>query len=550
MSEAFTSITFETYISGAWVNITADVLTDPNPKISGIGIMGNKITDRVGDNGTLTFSLNNSAANSAKVLGYYTPEYVNRRTGWQAGLPVRVTFVYDGYSQIKYYGTIDNDGIKVTFGKYKERRVDVKCSNWMRRAASHTLNLMDYQTSLRADQGIQNVLDNMSFKPQSVYMSQGSQSFPTVFDITKSNTSALGEINKLTFSGLDYFFVRPGAAGEEVVYMSRADWIANLTLKTVPDKNSSFSDQLLNESGGTDYILNEDGTDILLEHALTLDWLSAAYQDNMRDMQTSYGDGMANQITTRTYPRVVDAAAVVLWSLETPITIAAGETLTETRGSYTDPNSGISKVCGINMVTPVATTDYQMWTNTDGLTGVDQTANLAVTAQYGTSEVKYTLKNNGAGTYYIGKLQARGQGVYTYDPAEKTYDSATSQATYGVLPLTIDMPYLDGISSLYVLADKVDTGFYGTGLGVGVDLPELHVDRLTLDVNRSKEFMMAFMFLDISDTIRFYETMTHTDDGGSPIYYKGNHKLIGYDIDILPNKLVRWSCVFKMTGRT
>lgn len=548
--EQFTSIKVECYINSAWADITADVLQVPAPRVSGMGIMGNTILDRTGDAGTFTFSLNNSNRNSASTLGYYTPEGVNKRTGWQPGLPVRLSFAYDGYSRYKYYGVIDNDGIKVVPGQYKERRVDVKCSNWMRKAANHTLALLQYQTNFRADQGIQCVLDNMPFQPQRTTLGIGATTFPTVFDITKTNSKALGEISKLVMSGLDYGFIRASdVTGEEFVFMPRATWVAKASSATsFPAKNSDFTDSILNETGGTDDILLETGDRLLLEHAYTANF-NTSDRDNFTDLKLSYGKNMANHVVMKTYPRTVDASSVVLWSLETPITIAAAETLTETRGTYVDPNSGNSKVNGINMVTPVATTDYQMFDNADG-TGTDRTANLTVVAEYGTSEVRYTLTSAAAGTAYITKLQARGTGVYIYDPAEKVYDSTTQQTTYGVMPLTVDMPYLDGVTNLYTISDKTYTAFFNGGLGTQLDKPMMTVDKVTFNVNKNARLMLAFLFLEPSDTLNLYETVS--DDGGAStyVYWLSNWYITGYDFEIVDGKYVNWSPALKLQGLT
>jgi hypothetical protein len=550
MAEAFTAITTEIYINGAWADVTSDVLISPSPRVSGIGIMGNSINDRTGDVGTYEFSLDNSQGNSAATLGYYTPEGVNKRTGWTQGLPVRLSFTYDGYKRYKFYGTIDKDGITPDTGKYGKRSVKIKCSNWMARATDHTLTLMQYQTSFRGDQGIQCVLDNMTFKPQSVSLGQGASTYPTVFDVTRNNTKALGEINKLTMSGLDYSFMRgDDATGEQFVFMPRSAWVAKAAVATFPAKNSDFTDSILQESGGTDDILLEDGGRLLQEHSTDATFNVSA-KDNMIDLKVSYGKNMANHVVMKTYPRKLDTSSQVLWALETPITIAAGETLTETRGTYTDPNSGSAQIGGTSMVSPVATTDYQMWSNTDGLTGVDHTAELTVVAEYGTSEVRYTLTNTGAATYYIGKLQARGIGVYIYDPAEKVYDSTTQQATFGVIPLTIDMPYLDGISNLFTIAEKTPGGFFNGGLGTQLDKAMLTVDKIIFNVNRTSQLMMAFLFMEPSDTMKLYETVTDDGGGSTYVYWLTAWYITGYDFEIIDGKFVKWSPVLKYAGLT
>lgn len=145
---SFSTWKIEAYLSSAWIDLTPDVLVSPSPKVQGMGIQGSSIMDRVGGVGTLTFSLRNSAASSGGLVGYYTPEGVNRRTGWGAGVRVRLYFEYEGFRRYRFYGKIDRDGIEVITGSYNERIVNVKCSNWMKDASTTLLDLAQYETNI------------------------------------------------------------------------------------------------------------------------------------------------------------------------------------------------------------------------------------------------------------------------------------------------------------------------------------------------------------------------------------------------------------------
>ena len=546
--ESFTAITFEIYFNGAWTDVSADVRATPHPRINGIGIMGNGFADRVGEPGTCEFSLDNSAANSAGTQGYYNPTSLNSPTKPVPGCPVRVSFTWDGYKRYKFYGLIDNDGLIIETGKYRGRSVKIKASNWFAIASRTKLDLMDYQTNLRADQGIQNVLDKMYILPNRYALEKGPNTYPTVFDITRASTMAAGEVNKLTISGLDFAFIRGGeASGEELVYMSRSTWKSK-TLATYPDKNSNFTDSILNETGGTDDILLETGDRLLLEHAISPDF-NVSNNDNMIDLQVQHGVNLANRFRFTTYPRSVDAAAVVLWSNETFITIAAGETLTDIRGNYTDPGAGNAQVGGISMLQPVATTDYLMNAAADG-SGVDRTTDLVVSAKYGTAEVSYTLTNNNAATSYITKLQARGIGVYTYDKQEKVFDANASFTTLGVVEESLDMPYLDSVDTLFTFTGK--NSFFATvgQPGVGYYQPEMFVQSISFIANSDYQRMAAFMFMEPSDVMRIYETMTSTArNTENTLVWDVYYSVTGYDIEILPGKIVKWSPALRPVNR-
>ena len=532
-------------MSSAWLDITADVLHNPSPKVAGIGITGNSIMDRIGDTGTYTFSLNNSTTNIGGVLGYYTPAGANVLSGWTTGIPIRLTLAYDGYQKL-YYFVIDSDGIEVVPFQYKERRVNVRCSNWLDRAAKHRLKNVSYQTTVRGDQGIQAILDDMTFKPQRAALSQGQQSYPTMFDITHSNTMAISEINKIVMSGLDYAYISgDDTYGETLRYMTRTDWLNKNSVAVFPAKNSDFTDSILTEAG--DHILSEAGDRILIEHATTANFLST--QNNMTTLKVLYGKNIANRVKMRTYPRRVDTTDVVLWSLETPITIAAGETLTDVVGQYTNPSFGKIQISGINMVIPVSGTDFKMYANIDA-TGTDRTADLVVSADYrSTAEVKYSLTNNNAATSYITTLQARGRGVYIDDPSEKLYESSTSQTTYGVIPLDIDLPYLDGLDNLFVYAEKTPATIYNGGLLTQLDKSMMTIEQLSFIVNASSKLMLAFLFMDPGDALEIYETVTYDGNTGYS-YWNSPWWLMGYDFEIINGKYIKWSMILKYRGLT
>jgi hypothetical protein len=557
--EEFTSIVYEAYISGAWVDLSADVRQNPTPRISGIGIMGNSITDRTGDAGTCEFSLDNSTGNSGGLLGYYSPGHPNVRSGWTHGLRIRVTFNYDGYSKIFDDFYIDRDGLNVVTGLYGERSVRVHASNWMKYAADHKLNLMQRKTNYSIFNALQDIIDNSDRKPLRIkwwgkdyfdafgVLQHDTNTFPTVFDVTQADTKALSEFNKLAMSLFGYVYQRgDGTLVIENQTKGRGyniDDSGSFTFGTyIPNKSTDYTDAILNESGGTDNILNEDGSNILLEHAQRASFTDA----DIKSINVSYGKNLANRVKFVLYPRTVDGSAVVLSTLEEPIEILAAETLTEIRNQYKDPNNQDVEVNGYEMVAPVATTDYQMFQNEDG-TGTDRTADLVVVAEYGNSEVRYTLTNNNAATSYVTKLSARGKGIYIYDTIEKLYEERTiSIPAYGPKDLTLDCYYLDSIDSLFLFAQKSTTIW--TGLLAGVAKNEMTVDAVIFDVNRSSKSMMAFMFLEPGDIMKLFETMSEVDL--SQANYDSGWYINGYDVEIVAGKFVRWTCVMKFTSRT
>jgi len=553
----FDSIHIEARINNAWVDLSPDVLATPAPRVSGMGIMGTEPLDRVGGIGTFAFALNNSASNSALTLGYYTPGHPSALFGWTTGLPMRLYFVYDGIYSFKFYGKIDPDGITVIPGVKGARRVDVKCSNWMREAANRTVDLIGYQQGQTADEGIGYVISNMPTAPLSTSFQTGTRTFPTIFDTTSKNTKSVSEINKLTISEFGLCYIRGTHAtnltdtgGEELVFEKRTHRYGQRnTVSSIPLYSQDFSGYLLLETGDT--LLLESGDKLLLESSE-----DALFTDSdLLDMRTTYGAHIYNRVKLTSYPRLVDTSSVVLWTLENPIAIPAFGIVSGIRGGYRDPNGKSSSVSGIEMVAPVSGTDYVANSQEDG-GGSNLTANLSVAVTYGTAEAEYTLTNTGATAMYVITLQARGKGVYIYDSASVVYESEPSILLYGVNELNIDMPYLDDATELFTFSQNLDRmlledGFlllledsnylrYDDAEGIfGLlvsDEPQYSITHATFSANRSTRDMLAFMTLDAGSFIKISEAMTN-------ITYDTTYCISGYDLEILGGGSVRWSPV-------
>jgi hypothetical protein len=519
MSEEFSAITFEALI-GAWVDISADVLHDPSPKWN-MGIMGNDVLDRVGDPEELSFSLNNSANNSAGLLGYYSPTNANCRAGWGPGVPIRLSFVYFGGRYYKFYGLVAPDGLETEAGLYAGRRVSVRAEGFMALAQRHVLELMSLKTNITIMDAVPYILANMPIQPLTTQYGTGVDTFATVFDTIGENTTALSELQKLAMSEFGYIYTKGnGSNGQTLVVEGRSDR-TNIENTLVPDQ--SAVDVLLLETG--DHLLLETGDKLLFEASQT-----ANFSDEQLAMKTEYGANLANRISGTSYPRRVDAAATtVLFTTQTRILVTAGQTKSNIRGQYRDP-AGITRINGQNMVTPVASTDYIATANSDG-TGTDYTANCTVVATYGTEQVDYSVTNTGATAFYVW-LQARGKGIYLYDPINVIFEDTASVNTYGLFPLTLSMPYqnnplaVESVGNLTLQNNKD---------------PKLTVNSYTINANRDGKSMFAFLALEPGTRSRFAETVTGTD---------ANYFINGYSAELIAGKIVNWTPVLKLADDT
>jgi hypothetical protein len=186
------------------------------------------------------------------------------------------------------------------------------------------------------------------------------------------------------------------------------------------------------------------------------------------------------------YPKRTDTSAQILYRLGSPMEIGSGETKTF-RGNYTDPTGGGATANAISstMITPVATTDYLMWTASDG-TGTNLTAYLSVSVVYGTEAPTYTVTNTSSYLAYITKLQARGYGIYSDNPIETNQENAASYLKYGYQTaskrelLQRDVTYAEAKS--IIEREK---------------LPRTVLTEVSLEANSCEELMMIFLNCDI-----------------------------------------------------
>ena len=514
-----TSIAFEVYISAAWVALTADVLVEPAPTWNR-GIMGNGPLDLVGHPGQLVFYLNNSTTSIGGVAGYYSPGHTNCLTGWTTGLPVRLSFTYEGRTYYKFYGKIAPDGIIVATGQYRERYVQVMAIDYMFLISQHELNLPDYTSDKTIDQIIPLIIANMPIAPLATSYAAGVDTFPGIFDTVRPRTTAMAEISKVALSEFAPVYVKGDRTGGETLVSEARNTRA---------ATSNFQLQIPGEESGR--LLLEDGTYLLLETGdkVILSELQEADFDNvMSGMSLGYGRTLANYVKAVSYPRKIDAAATtVLFALQEPFEIKSGVTKSGFRGRYRDPSGAATRICGRDMVTPVKTTDYMANAQADGL-GLDKTDNLTVTADYGTEAVEYTLV--ASADLFVTKLQARGKGVYIYDPVESVYEDSTSQLAHGVHPLVFDMKYQDDPT----MADTISA----LALQSYKD-PHTTVEQVTINANRNAMTLFGFLSLEPGSRARFTETQSGIDE---------DFFIQGYSASIVSKRYIIWQPVLKSTG--
>lgn len=495
------------YVSAAWDDITDDVVEEIS---GGWGSPQTGPLNLLARTGLMRFMLDNSA-------GAYSPYLGGALAGWGKGTPIKLEIVFDGETYVFYRGVVAN--IRIKSGTFGGERVLVAVADWMDYAATHPLLSPGIEEDKRGDEVLTTILADMPIAPQATDFAEGVNTFPTVFDMVTTKTKAYSEMSKIAFSEVGYIYLQKDKVyGETLVFESAQSrhGLRELTEFPMSHENSGF---LLKEDG--DYLLKEDGDKIVLDKVATF------VADNvMTKLEVEYGENVINRITNLVYPRRIDAAATtVLFSLAYPMQIGSGETKTF-RGIYTDPEGGGARVSGIEMVAPLINVDYKMFAQSDG-GGADLTGDLNVIPVYGTEGVTYDLVSDASVTGWITVLQARGKGIYTYNPVEHAEEDQPSIDEFGYKWKTLHQKYQQDITR----------GALATASWLDREKqPRTRLNKIHLVANRSAALMTAFLHLDVGNLIHVQEDKTGLDE---------YEYIQGVEFSIMPGGLIKFAWVVK-----
>ncbi len=493
-----TQFTFaiEAKFDGAtWSDITSDVYYGSLSYEE--GIFDNSPNSRMATPGEMRFELINSEANSAALQGYYSPGHTNCRVGFASGLQVRLTITFDGMTKTKFFGRVIPGGIQPTIGTTGPRRTSVTVRDWLQQAANHEMQSPSFNQNKDAGQVAELVIANMAIAPAYVDYRTCEDVFPNVFDTTRSTTHAITEINKAIVSELGYCYIVHDRTYDEVLRVegryTRNDEVSTKTEIPISAASSGF---LLQENG--DYLLQENGDRIILDEVETL---TIDNQISVNGSTSpSYGKHFYNRVKMTANPRETDAAATTtLATLQRATAVPSYSSVSITM-RYRDPTGAATRIAGIDMVQPVATTDYLANTLADG-TGANLTASFTVVATYGTSDAVLVITNTGATDGFIlAGSKVRGRGVRIYDPVDSTAEIADDEN--GPYQLTMNLPYQDDPNATNEFA-AMYLHIYQTQI--------MTIDSIPLIANRNDQMMMAYMFLEPGCRIGIKEDVTGID---------------------------------------
>lgn len=439
----------------AWQDLTPFVLNSPGVSLS-YGIKGTESTERVGQTGTMSFSLDNSQFNNTATIGLFSPDHASLQTGFAVGNEIRVALTYGGTTYYKWRGVIDT--IVPVAGLKRTRNVAVTCVDWFDQIARIAVEGLTLETDVLADAMLTTLIKGVPAKPISTSFDIGGFTYAYAWDQSQSTQiSPMMEFARIANSDLGYIYLKGDTVeGGKLVFQNRDARSALVSKVTLTDVEPSA---------------------VVVQHGRAQ---------------------VQNSVEVEVFPRTVDAAATtVLYSLNEATEIAANATF-EFKATYRDPNEQASKVGGLEMVTPVATTDYTMNRKSDG-SGKDKTSEASVTVKFESSQAIVQVTNTGPDRVFLTKFQLRGKGVYTYSPFSSIVEDAASQQRYGKSKLSFSLTYqndpevAEETASVLLFQNKD---------------PNTKVTSLTLVGNTNDTNMTQVLAREVGDKITLSETVT------------------------------------------
>lgn len=451
--------------SRVWQDVTADVRASERIRFFQ-GMSGGDPTDRLASVGECKLAMENTEANSAATVGYYSPEHSSKRAGFDIGTQIRIVFNWLGTDWIKWLGWITS--ISVQPGK-RNRIVRLVANDWFLLAENtqkrfQALEEDQYATWVAYDHWSDVDEPQLTvFHEMDKSTSPYADEYPLVHDDLREDRSILGDLARLNNSRWGYIYGRGDAfRGGRVVFegrYTRSHYPYDTPYWTVDDS-----------------VLEE------------------------LDVSDHDYEGIINRVLLTLHPRRVDSAATtVLFVLQSvPVELAASETLIF-EAYYRDPAGGRSiRVGGKDMVTPVATTDYTANSQADG-GGTNKTSQLDVSVgKYG-SNTRVILTNNDAATIYVTKFQLRGKGIYYDEAVVATSEDNESRLNYGMRSLPVDMPYQQDVAIAEGIGDAIIAAYKD---------PRSRVRALAFNPRKSAEYMMHALAREVGDFIEISETVS------------------------------------------
>lgn len=380
--------------------------------------------EQVSPPGSLTFTLNNSASNSASLAGLYSPGHANALAGFVKGVRARAKFENGSQPLYKFLGKIKN--INPVPGSTGEQVTHCTAYDWMDEAATYQDLDLSIRLGGRMGESIGDIVSAMPAAPANTDYDAGRGFWPYVFDdLGGKNASAIAAFQRVMSSeggGAARLYLKGDATdGETLTADSRISDVTKESQETFAE--SDIRPGGLEVPDDLDSIIND--VEITIEKR-----------------------------------RVSSEADQVLMELDGPLFAAAGKSV-EVKVPYKDPLATVKYAGGVNLEAMVAGTDYSCWPNETG-GGVEQTDDWTVVATYYGSVAVVIATNNGSEDGYVrgpggvGNAQARGRSIVRYTQESYRDPNATSVTEYGTQNAQLAMAYESSSTIALAVAELIN----------------------------------------------------------------------------------------------
>lgn len=434
-----------------WTNVTADVRA-AEPIHIHRGNFGNDVKDRVGNIGTCSLAMDNSADNSGGKIGYYSPDHPNKRRELDDDTLMRVGLTYGVKKRYKFQGRIKD--ISPDSDRYGKLLSHFSAEDWFAEAAIAPMRGLEVQLNKTDDQLIRSLLTIMDHPPGSTDLSVGLDTNAYAFhDELGESTKVLAVLQKIAQTGAGVIFVVGNeTTGEILQFRNRQD------LGTV-------------------------GAPV------------ATLDHSMRRLQPKRTTRKSiKEIVVVGNPVFVDAAATtVLFSLRREIQIPPGGTALFT-ARYTDPSGAGKRISGTEIVNPPVADTHFKFSSSSG-SGNDLNSSLQfLTYKVGADQVDVVVKNNANVVGNLWFFTVVGKGIYPYDAI--SYTAVNPNTTKGDT-LKFEMPYQDDYNVLVDVGNAL-MAFYQNN---ETDVPEVE-----FIANRSEALMNSMLDVEPNSLVAVIES--------------------------------------------
>lgn len=443
-------------------NVWQDVRLGHKPVNFRYGISGSSLTDRVASVGSLSFALDNSEQNSAKLNSYYSPGHANARPGFDIERAARLIF-NNGIDHYIWRGRVAS--IVPSMASTGPQVSEVTCEDIMGEIGDLTnLGIQEIQSGVSSDEIYASIVDLLANPPGEADFSPNQNLITYMFaQATNSNQTAVNEIVKVALSTFDYFSTK-----SDEVY---GGLIASQTYN--------------------DRIINNDASDLILDN--TMNALSPS-RDRQRNLDTAIAIA---------HPIQVSDVEEIIYSLTEPFFIFPGQEI-KVVVNYSDPANLGTPIAAINVNTePVVFTDYGSSAKKQlGLTGTGSVL-TTVTVIPGATSAEVIYGRTGNVGAWVNKHNIRGYPVRMYDAVETTASSDHPTANRSI---RLDLVYQPDVAFARVVADLA--------IYLQKDA-QTYVDHVTFRANNSQALIDAAAEITFGNRIEISEAQTGLENYGA-----------------------------------